>query len=277
MNRVTKVVLDVVLYVIVFLVVQLIVQFLGAGIYAAVMGTEFQMIMAGMVTGDFSGLLVLLNFISSVITLLIFALAKWTPLEKEYMASKPWGALFWVVLFTVGTILPLQWIYDQTRLIMPEHYERLFEGIMAKPYGYLSIGILAPLVEEMVFRGAVLRRLLEVLNGKWHWVSIFISAFLFGAVHGNLAQFVHAFILGCVIGWMYYRTRSIAPGVVLHWVNNTVAYVMFYVMPQAADGKLIDLFHGNNRTMLLAIGFSLCILLPSLLQLVLRLRPDKQG
>ncbi len=275
MNKVTKIVLDVVFYVIVFLVVQLIVQFAGAGIYSAVTDTSFQLIMTGMVTGDFSGLLIMLNFISSILTLLIFVLAKWTPLERGYLASKPWGTLSWVVLFTLGSIMPLEWLYEQMEIVMPEHYEKLFEGIMAKPYGYLAIGILAPLVEEMVFRGAVLRRLLDVLNGKKHWIAIILSAALFGLVHGNLAQGIHAFILGCVLGWMYYRTKSIVPGVVLHWVNNTVAYVMFYVMPQAADGKLIDLFHGNNHTMMMALGFSLCILLPSLYQLSWRLRPAR--
>lgn len=275
MSKVAKSFLDVILYVIAFLVIQLTIQFAGAGIYAAVTDTGFQELMTGMTTGDYSSLLVTLTFISSVITLLAFIFLKWTPLEREYMASRPWATLAWVVFFTLGTILPLQWVYEQMQLLMPEHYEKLFEGIMAKPYGYLAIGILAPLVEEMVFRGAVLRRLLEVIGGKWHWVSIVISAILFGAVHGNLAQFVHAFILGCVIGWMYYRTKSIVPGIVLHWVNNTVAYVMFYIMPQTADGKLIDLFHGNNHTMLMALGFSLCILLPSLYQLAWRLRPCK--
>ncbi len=275
MGKIAKSLLDVILYVITFVVVQLIIQLAGTGIYAAATGTAFQELMTGMTTGDYSSLLVTLTFVSSVVTLLIFILAKWTPLEREYMASKPWATLTWVALFTLGTILPLQWIYEHIQLIMPEHYEKLFEGIMKKPYGYLAIGILAPLVEEVVFRGAVLRKLLEVLGGKWHWAAIVISAILFGAVHGNLAQFVHAFILGCVIGWMYYRTKSIVPGIVLHWVNNTVAYVMFYAMPQAADGKLIDLFHGNNHTMLMALGFSLCILLPSLYQLAWRLRPCK--
>jgi hypothetical protein len=45
---------------------------------------------------------------------------------------------------------------------------------------------------------------------------------------------------------------------------------MFNLMPSMNDGKLIDLFHGDNRLMMMGIGCSLLILLPSLLQLYLR-------
>jgi membrane protease YdiL (CAAX protease family) len=71
---------------------------------------------------------------------------------------------------------------------------------------------------------------------------------------------------------MYYRTRSVFPGIVLHWINNTVAYVMFNIQPQLADGQLIDLFHGDRSMLYMAIGFSLCIFLPSLYQLAIRMK-----
>lgn len=273
MNKVAKNVLDAILYVITFIVTQLVTQLAGAGIYSAFSDTPFQQLLQGMATGDYSDLTITVSVISSIITLVVFVSLKWAHTDRAYLASRPWGTLAWVVLFTLGTILPLQWLYEQTQLLMPASYEQLFQGIMSNPSGYLAIGILAPLVEEIVFRGAILRRLLQVMDGKLHWLAIFISAFLFGLVHGNMAQFVHALILGCALGWMYYRTRSVVPGIVLHWVNNTVAYVMFYMMPWTAEGELIDLFHGNTHTMLMALIFSLCILLPSLYQLAWRLRP----
>ena len=69
---------------------------------------------------------------------------------------------------------------------------------------------------------------------------------------------------------MYYRTDSIVPGVAYHWVNNTVAYVLYNFYPNP-DLTLLDLF-GNNRTILMAVGCSLCIFLPALFQLNLRLK-----
>lgn len=82
----------------------------------------------------------------------------------------------------------------------------------------------------------------------------------------------HAFLIGLLLGWMYYRTGSILPGVAFHWVNNTVAYVLYNLYPNSAsDMKLIDLF-GTQRTVAAALLFSLFILLPALYQLHLRMR-----
>ena len=129
--------------------------------------------------------------------------------------------------------------------------------------------MLAPLVEELVFRGAILRGLL-----RWHrnpWLGIAISAVLFSVVHMNPAQMPHAFLIGLLLGWMYYRTDSIVPGVVYHWVNNTVAYVLYAFYPDP-DIKLNDIFMGNQQNVLLAVVFSLCIFIPSLLQLNIRMK-----
>ena len=91
-------------------------------------------------------------------------------------------------------------------------------------------------------------------------------------IHGNIAQGVHAFIIGLALGWMYMRTKSVLPGIVLHWVNNTIAYLMFNLMPHMADGKLIDYFHGSERSMYLGLLFSFCILVPALFQLSIRMK-----
>lgn len=210
--------------------------------------------------------------LSSLLTLLVFARLRWSPVSRVWLASHPWATLAWVFMLALGTILPSEWTVEKFQLTMPDSTTQLFESIMKEPTGYLAIGILGPVAEEMVFRGAVLRSLLKLFPTKAHWWPILISAVLFGAVHMNMAQFVHALPIGLLLGWMYYRTGSIIPGLLFHWVNNTVAYVMFNLMPQMGDGKLIDIFHGNDRMMWMGLVFSVCILLPSLFQLHLRMK-----
>ena len=157
---------------------------------------------------------------------------------------------------------------------MDANTAKVFAGLLKEPWGYVAVGILAPLAEEIVFRGAILRMLLAMMSKKNHWVAIMISAALFGVVHGNVAQFVNALVIGLLLGWMFYRTKSIIPGILLHWVNNTVAYILSNLMPKT-DGKLIDLFGGDEKTVYYAVGFSLCILIPSFIQLLDRLRKAK--
>ena len=265
---------DVVLYLIIFIVVQIIIMYVGAGIWAGIKGEGYQATLQAASTGGNAILAALVSAFSSVITLIIFLKTKWTPLTRGYLLSKPWGTLLWVALFSLGTIIPLSFLYEQLGIEMDENTQQIFTSLMKEPWGYVAIGILAPLAEEVVFRGAILRTLLGIMSKKNHWVAIMISAAIFGIVHANLAQFINALLMGLLLGWMYYRTGSLVPGILLHWINNTMAYVLTNIMPQS-DGKLIDLFHGDEKTMYYAVGFSLCIMIPSFIQMIIRLKKAK--
>jgi membrane protease YdiL (CAAX protease family) len=272
MNKITKSFLDAVWYLVAFVLIQVVVQFAAAFIWASVKGQSLDAVLLGMANGVYGGLMVTTTAISSLLTILLFTLLRWTPVSRNWLASRPWLVIVWVVLLTFGTILPAEWIYEQLQLAMPEQTVALFQSIMREPWGYLVVGMLVPVAEELVFRGAVLRVLLNVFARRSHWIAIAIAAVVFGIIHMNLAQGLHATLIGLLLGWMYYRTRSVFPGIVMHWINNTVAYVMFNIQPQLADGQLIDLFHGDRSMLYMAIGFSLCIFLPSLYQLAIRMK-----
>lgn len=217
-------------------------------------------------------LLALSGALSSVTTLLVFFRLKWADASNAYLATRPWGTIAWAVLLALGALIPLEWLYEQLGMSMPAAQEQLLRRILSEPWGYLAVGILAPWAEEAVFRGAILRTLLRFFPGKRHWLAIVLSALLFALAHGNNAQGLHALLMGLLMGWMFYRTNSIVPGIVLHWTNNTVSYILYNLMPQLPDGKLIDLFHGSHQLLLGAVFFSLCIFVPSLFQLSLRMK-----
>ena len=266
-----KGILDVILYIIIFVVVQIAVTYAGVGIWAGVKHEGYTNVLNMMLSGANPVLLALTTVFSNVITLVIFLKTKWTPLTRDYLLSKPWLTLLWVALFTLGAIIPLEFAYEHLGLEMDANTSKVFESLMKEPWGYVAVGILAPLAEEIVFRGAILRTLLGMMSKKNHWAAILISAAIFGVAHGNAAQFVNALLMGLLLGWMYYRTKSLVPGILMHWVNNTMAYILTNIAPQS-DGKLIDLFHGDEKTMYYAVGFSLCILIPSFIQMILRLK-----
>ncbi len=272
MNRPLKNFLDVLLCIAIFAVVQIFIQLAVAGIYSFVKEVDFTTVSDGLTAGKYSDLIVVSSVLSSLVTLLVFTFGKFAIISRNYLASHPWGTLAWVALLSVGLILPAEWVYERLQITMPESTEAMFEGIMREPLGYMAIGIFAPVVEEIVFRGAILRILLGLFSRSWHWVAIIFSALIFGAIHLNLAQGLHAFVIGLLLGWMYYRTSSVVPGILLHWINNTVAYLMFHLMPQFGDGKLIDFFHGDESLMYKGLGCSLLIILPSLFQIARRMK-----
>lgn len=213
--------------------------------------------------------LVLTSAVYSIVLFVMFYRLKWCPLSPDYVRGKHWDVLFWTVVFTLGSIIPMSFL-EEAMPELPNLVEDELTLLVGSNFGYVTICLFAPLVEEMIFRGAILRTLLSVMKGKT-WLPIVISALLFALIHMNPAQMPYAFVVGIFLGWIYSRTGSIVPGVLCHWVNNTAAYLMIRLMPhQMADVRMTDLFGGDHRRMGLAIIFSFFILLPALYQLVTR-------
>lgn len=210
--------------------------------------------------------------VCSVATFALFAWRKWAVLSRHYLRTRPFTVLLWSAVAALGVILPSAGLQELLPML-PDLTKGIFRDIMDNQYGYFTLCLFAPLVEEVVFRGAILRSL---LSSKLHpWVAIAISALIFSVIHLNPAQMPHAFLVGLLLGWMYLRTGSILPGVAFHWVNNTAVYASYILMPQAADLTLSQLFGGDSVRIALSIVFSLFILVPALFQLNANMGKEK--
>lgn len=216
-------------------------------------------------TGDSSSVYIAItaSAIYSIILLALFIRKRWAVLSPAWFRAADKSALFWAGVAAIGTILPFELIGEQFTSL-DEDTGAMLRRVAQAPLGYITLCLLAPFVEEMVFRGAILRSLLNTELRPW--AAITISAALFAVVHGNLAQSPHAFITGILFGWMYLRTGSILPGAVFHWANNTAVYAVITLAPQMESMTLAQVF-GSNIRVAMAIGCSLCILLPALCQL----------
>lgn len=256
-----------ILYMLAFLAVQFVAQFLVVAIYSLV---------NGQVSDDLPPMWDIATMVLfSVVSIVLFLKMGWAEASRSYLQSRPWDVLFWSVVASLGAIVPsllLQGLIPEwtgwAKDIVDQTNQQL-EGLMSIPGGYMVIALLPPVVEELVFRGAVLRSLLEWKPEK-KWAMIVLSALFFSLVHLNPAQMPHAFLIGLLLGWMYTRTGSIVPGVAYHWANNTAAYVMFHLYHNPES--LQDIVGPGMRPALLALLFSLCIFIPSLFQLNLRMK-----
>ena len=246
------------IYIIVFLAIQLVAGFVVQGLWTLISKED---------ASANATCIILTTILFSIAVMAVFLLTKWSEVSPHWIRTRPWVTLVWCVVAALGAIIPSVW-FQEHMPELPNIAEDAFDMIMKDRWGYVSVGLLAPLAEELVFRGAILRALLQWC--KRPWIAIAISAVFFAVAHMNPAQLPHAFLIGLLIGWMYYRTDSIVPGVVYHWINNSVAYVMYNLYPDP-EMTLTDLF-GNERTVLMAVGFSLCLFLPALFQLNLRLQ-----
>jgi membrane protease YdiL (CAAX protease family) len=92
--------------------------------------------------------------------------------------------------------------------------------VMESPWAFVfSAVILAPLAEEIVFRGFFFAGFRQ----RYGWVpAVLISSAIFGASHLQLVAFIPTFLLGMVMAYAYHRSNSIWPGVIIHfWVNGS--------------------------------------------------------
>ncbi len=197
----------------------------------------------------------------------VFLLAKWAEVSPNWLLTKQWSVLIWAVLAAMGLVIPETWLLEHLPEL-PNWIENEQQMLMSNYWGYLVIGLLAPLAEEIVFRGAILRDLLTKMKP---WMAIAISALLFSLVHMNPVQMPFAFLIGILLGWMYWRTGSILPSMAYHWANNSIAYILFRTYPDP-DIKLIDIFKGSETHVLMAVFFSLLIFIPAVYQLHLRMK-----
>jgi len=84
------------------------------------------------------------------------------------------------------------------------------------------VGILAPIMEEIIFRKILLSRLRKFGD----FISIFFSALAFGMFHGNLSQFFYAFALGCIFAYIVVKTGTIKYTILLHMIINLFGSVI---------------------------------------------------
>lgn len=85
---------------------------------------------------------------------------------------------------------------------------------------FVSVVILAPIAEEIIFRGVIFNEAAKYKGGTF---PIIISALLFGLAHGEPVQIVYTFISGLILGFIYSKTHSLPIVMFLHMVNNLLS------------------------------------------------------
>ena len=150
--------------------------------------------------------------------------------RREYLRGGLWTYLSILpVMAMVGAFLGL---FRKTLLPEQEIYNLLM-GLTSLPISLLFlviVGLIAPLLEEIIFRGFLFGTL---RNSFSPWRSMVYSSLLFAALHQSLVAFLPIFFLAMVLAYLYEKTGSLWPSIILHMVNNTVA-TLFAILVRRA-------------------------------------------
>ena len=211
-------------------------------------------------------------FISNILVIIYIIRKKEVRLVPESFSVRPWTILLPCLLVWIFFLLPEIKLFDTVDLPSTIDDER-FEEMLSSVLGVVAIGIVGPVAEEFLFRGAVLKSLLrwEKIKGK-PWLAIILSAALFSLAHMNPAQMPATLMMGLLLGWLCYRTGSLLPGIFLHVVNNSsIAIVSFIAMkqtPEEGGPETFSELFGSPVIEFLAIGMSLILCALSVVLLV---------
>lgn len=103
-----------------------------------------------------------------------------------------------------------------------ELFSRLFDSDLGVWGGILRIVIIAPIVEELIFRGMIMSGFSRIYHPVF---AIFFSALLFALFHLNPWQFPAAFALGLILGWIRIRTGSVLACIAGHAIHNGLVFI----------------------------------------------------
>ncbi len=129
----------------------------------------------------------------------------------------------------------------------------------------LVIGIIGPILEELVFRKFIIDR----IRPYGEFLAVMFSALTFGMFHGNFYQLFYAFAIGFILSFIYIRTKNIIYPIILHIAFNSFSVIQqsFYTISNSfADIKIIHyLFIGLYYMM---IGLSLALTVLGVIKLI---------
>lgn len=134
---------------------------------------------------------------------------------KSVLAAGLFGIGFGVVLGALISIIPFS---ESMQNSFTDSYSALSAGNAV--ISIISVAILAPIVEEVFFRGLIYTRLKSGMNKI---TAAVISSLLFGVMHGEIIWMLIGFMSGLALVWIFEKTRSLLGCITVHIANNTLS------------------------------------------------------
>ena len=195
---------------------------------------------------------------------------------------QPYGMGLMILITVVMTFasmfvfdLPNYWNMQLTNKssILAQLYETFMELMKEMTGGpfwssFLVVAIFAPIFEEWLCRGMVLRGLLTKMKPVW---AIVVSALFFAVIHANPWQALNAFLIGLVMGYVYYKTGSLILTMIIHFVNNGSAVVLSNIESLKDYDYWIDILGKGNYYIVFAVS---CVVLAACLWAFSRIKTE---
>jgi membrane protease YdiL (CAAX protease family) len=189
---------------------------------------------------------------------IIIAIVSKKDLKELYFLRLPQKKRYYFIGIGLWFLaLVLSGIYSMYAVkYLPEEIELLesFDYIFANTSFMMQILIIVlipSIVEELLFRGLIMSSLLREMRPL---NAVLISSLLFASMHFSIIKLFPTFILGAVFGYVVYKSKSILPGILLHFVNNGLAVLGTNLLQKYnIDFENVMIMYKNNILILLIV------------------------
>lgn len=171
-----------------------------------------------------------------------------------------------IPFIVIGSVVLLFGIADPigNLIPMPDSFKNAIMdfGSQTGIFAFLLLVIAAPVLEELLFRGIILDGLLKNYSPI---TAILISSLLFGIAHLNPWSFINGLIIGIFSGWVYFKTRSVLPSIIIHASANLSGFLFrqFVDNNTLMNDSLVKIFGGVTNLIIFIVGsiitLSICI------------------
>lgn len=177
--------------------------------------------------------------------------------------SVPFGVAFLGLLASIGFCMLANIInsyilafFSDLGLSVPDAPQTMVQTPISLALNLFTMAVLPALLEEMIYRGYILRTLRPYGN----LFAVVISSLFFSLMHGNLRQIPFAFIVGLVLGSLYVSTNNIWLPIAVHFANNAISVLMEYFSFSLAE-EYVGIFYGLIIYGMVVVGIVASLLL----------------
>lgn len=181
-----------------------------------------------------ASLISLLNNLLVVAVILAFYFKKQSVRAMMAIAPLPGKEYMWCALCAVASSIAVSLLL--TLLPIPDHIMSSYNDSVAASSGgtfaehFIAAAVLAPIAEELFFRGVIYGTLKGVLKPP---AAMIISCALFGLLHGQLIWMVYAFLMGVALTLIYDKYKSLLASMAFHIAFNITGS---FILPAFGDG-----------------------------------------
>lgn len=161
-------------------------------------------------------------------------------LKERLMYHKIRPSTIAYILFYVWLTMPLTTLINSTSMFFTENtVVEMTDLILGVPFPLMLfiMAVMPATIEELIFRGIAYGGYRKVGT---KFMSVMLSAFLFGVMHGNLNQALYAFVLGIFLALLVEATGSLFSSMIFHFIYNAQSCCLMFALEAIQPGYYAD-------------------------------------